>query len=283
MAKSDTAYAKLNETAKREEADRTLAELVVRPPANQVMPSPIAVATLTATATPSGASASPPIAASTPEQQTMEVVTADESKGLNVRSAPDAKSAVVVRLHTRDRVIVGAGRIRNNEPPHPTVWQQITTMDGQTGWIAREYLSGPDSKIDTKSEEDRNVWDLFEKWMVVNTVPDPTREAALYADPVDYLDAGTISRQQLADNLRADFQKWPKQFNRISRGPEVQKIGDSEWKVTFELNFDSRNPAQVKRVTGIADLTWTVHHREGGGVEISSTKENVKTRTYHEH
>jgi tetratricopeptide (TPR) repeat protein/SH3-like domain-containing protein len=361
------AYAELNETAKREEADKTLDELVVRPnrtakesvapsapSANETSPpaSPenrrTAVVTvppkyelhirsehdansaliktlhkddrlfleqgqyrkdnepesiawqrvtsmdgqtgwvnsayLSPSETTQGApAASGPVATPSSENgKAVEVVTADESKGLHVRSAPDAKSAVVEKLHTHDRIFIAPGRIRNNEPPHPTVWQHVTTMDGVTGWIASEYLSGSQGNSEGNSEQDHDVWDLFERWMLVSTGADATQEASLYADPVDYLDLGMISRQQLADELRGDLQKWPKQFNRVSRGPDLEKISDSEWRVSFELTFDVRNPVQAKRVTGVADLTWTVHKRQSGGVEISSAKENVKTRTYYQ-
>ena len=214
------------------------------------------------------------------EHRPVAVVTADDSNGLNVRSAPDAKSKVLTVLRTQDRVYVGSGHIRNNEPPHPQDWQQITTMSGQNGWFAADYLSGPEGE--SHEGENQQVWKLFERWMVVNSRADPVEEAALYSDPTDYLEHGTISRQQLTDELRADLQRWPTQFNRVSRGPDVEKLNDSEWRVSFEISFDVRNPAELKRVNGTANLTWTVRKGTAEHVEITSAKEQVTSRTFHD-
>ncbi len=215
----------------------------------------------------------------TEESRPIAVVTANDAKGLNLRSAPDATSKVLAVLRIQDRVYVDSGRIRNNEPPHPQDWQQVTTMSGENGWFAADYLSTPEGQ---RNDENQEVWKLFERWMVVNSRADPAQEAALYSDPSDYLEHGMISRQQLSDELRAGLKRWPAQFNRVSRGPDVQKVNDSEWRVTFELYFDVRNPAELKRVNGTANLTWMVRKRQSGGVEILSAKEQVTSRTYHD-
>lgn len=267
-------YARLKEPVKSQEAGARLAEL--SPPAQMaqgaVSPSPVS----SAPPNPS------PAALPSERDRRVAVVVAPASKGLNIRSAPDAKSKIMTTLRPQDRVFLEAGRIHNNEPPYPIAWQQVTTMSGETGWLDHDYLSTSGDEATAHATADRDVWELFEKWMIVNSGADPAQEASLYADPTDYVGSGMLSRQQLVHELQQDLQRWPKQFNRVSNGPLVEKLSDSEWRVKFEINFDVRNPAQVKRVTGVANLTWTVRKRDSGGVEIASSKEEVTSRTFHD-
>jgi S1-C subfamily serine protease/Tfp pilus assembly protein PilF len=69
------------------------------------------------------------------------VVVAPASRGLHIRSEPNAKSAIVATLHQRDRVFVNEGRVHNNRPPSPVVWQKVTSMNGDTGWINGSYIA----------------------------------------------------------------------------------------------------------------------------------------------
>jgi len=69
------------------------------------------------------------------------VVVAPASRGLHIRSEPNAKSAIVATLHQRDRVFVNEGRVLNNRPPSPAVWQKVTSMNGDTGWINGSYIA----------------------------------------------------------------------------------------------------------------------------------------------
>jgi len=52
-----------------------------------------------------------------------------------------SRSAIVVTLHKGDRVFLEEGRVRNNHPPSPVVWQKVTSMDGYTGWINADYVA----------------------------------------------------------------------------------------------------------------------------------------------
>ncbi len=259
-------YAQLNESAKSQEARDKVAEL---------SPTPAAIPPR-----PSAASPSPEIAAESKERDhhPVSIVVAPASKGLNIRSAPDGRSRIITTLRPQDRVYLNEGRVRNNEPPLPVVWQQVTTMGGDTGWFDMEYLAPPE-KGDSFASPDRDVWELFEKWLTANNV-DSSQEAALYADPADYLGFGMLSRQQLGQELQRDLQLWPQQHNTVSMGPVVEKLSDSEWRVTFEINFDVRSPSRLKRVTGTANLAWTVRKLGSGGVEIASSKEQVTSRTF---
>ena len=69
------------------------------------------------------------------------VVVAPASRGLHIRSEPNAKSAIIATLHQGDRVFVSEGRVRNNRPPSPVVWQKVTSMKGDTGWINGSYIA----------------------------------------------------------------------------------------------------------------------------------------------
>lgn len=259
-------YAKLNEPAKSQEAGARLAELSATPAVSLgglavVSPSPAV------TAMPLGGDHHPTA-----------VVIAPTAQGLNIRAAPDGRSGILATLQSRDRVSLGDGRVRNNEPPQPVVWQQVTSVSGVSGWFNVSYLSPPEGG-GSAAAPNRDIWDLFEKWLAASSV-DSAQEASLYADPTDYLDVGMLSRQQLAQELQRDLQQWPQQHNRVFKGPVVEKLGDSEWRVTFEIVFDVRNPSQLKRVTGNANLTWAIRKRASGGVEIVSSKEQVTSRTF---
>jgi serine/threonine protein kinase len=72
------------------------------------------------------------------------VVNAPESKLLNLRSDHSAKSPVIEKLKQGDKVFLEDGNVRNDDPPHPTTWQKVTTMNGATGWIAFDYLAPED-------------------------------------------------------------------------------------------------------------------------------------------
>ncbi len=262
---SDT-YAKLNEPAKSQEAGARLAELSATP---AVSPGGLSVVS------PSPAVAAAPLEG---DHHPTAIVIAPATQGLNIRAAPDSRSGILATLQSRDRVSLGDGRVRNNEPPLPVVWQQVTSISGVSGWFNVSYLSPPEGGSSSAALS-RDIWELFEKWLTVSSI-DSAQEASLYADPTNYLDAGMLSRQQLAQELQRDLEQWPQQHNRIFKGPVVEKLSDSEWRVTFEIIFDVRNPSQLKRVTGNANLTWTVRKRGSGGVEIVSSREQVTTRTF---
>ena len=74
-------------------------------------------------------------------QQNVYVVVAPASRGLHIRSEPNAKSAIVATLHQRDRVFVNEGRVLNNRPASSVVWQKVTSMNGDTGWINGSYIA----------------------------------------------------------------------------------------------------------------------------------------------
>ena len=76
-----------------------------------------------------------------PDNRPVYVVIATESKLLNLRLDHSAKSTVIEKLRPGDRVFLEEGRVRNDDPPHPTTWQEVTTMNGDTGWIAFNYLA----------------------------------------------------------------------------------------------------------------------------------------------
>ncbi len=229
-----------------------------------------------------------------PDNRPVYVVIATESQRLNLRLDHSAKSTVIKKLRPGDRVFLEEGRVQNDDPPHPTTWQEVTTMIGDTGWIAFDYLApanetnqksagtGTESGGSTPTTEDAGVRRLFEKWLSVSNAADTEQEAALYAEPADYLGGGTLSRRQLAQELQKDLQRWPKQHITVSKGPLVEKVSESEWRLTFAINFDARDPSKGKQVTGTANLTWLIRRRESGEFEIASSKEQVTSRTRHD-
>ena len=69
------------------------------------------------------------------------VVIASVSKMVNIRSDHSARSTIIEKLQPGDRVFLEDRRIRNDDPPHATTWQKVTTMNGATGWIDFVYLA----------------------------------------------------------------------------------------------------------------------------------------------
>ncbi len=236
------------------------------------------------------------------EERPVYVVIAPEGKGLNIRSDHSAKSPIIQKLQHGDRVFLEEGNVRNEDPPHPTTWQKVTTMDGATGWINFDYITSQDlsksvekkdanqsstpvvseSPASTPATTDPEVRQLFEKWLSVSNAGDTEQEASLYAEPADYLDLGSLTRQQLVQELQKDRQRWPQQHYASLKPSLIDKTGDSEWRATFDINFDVRDPSSHKQVTGTATLTWIVRKRVSGGVEIVSSKEQVTSRTRHD-
>jgi S1-C subfamily serine protease len=83
----------------------------------------------------------PPPIQTNQDSRRVYVVVAPASKGLHIRSEPSARSAIIVTLHKGDHVFLENGHVRNNRPPSPTDWQQVTTANGYTGWINADYIA----------------------------------------------------------------------------------------------------------------------------------------------
>jgi Tfp pilus assembly protein PilF len=84
---------------------------------------------------------SPPSVQTDRDNRPVYVVVAPARRGLHIRSEPNSKSAIVATLHQGDRVFVNEGRVRNNRPPSPVVWQKVMSMNGDTGWINGSYIA----------------------------------------------------------------------------------------------------------------------------------------------
>jgi S1-C subfamily serine protease/class 3 adenylate cyclase len=139
-----------------------------------------------------------------------------------------------------------------------------------------------ESPASAPATEDTEVGRLFEKWLSMSNAGDIEQEASLYAEPTDYIGFGMLSRQELVQALQTDLQRWPKQHYTVSKGPLVEKLSGSEWRVTFAVNFDVRDPSKGKQVTGTANLTWLIRRRESGELEIASSKEQVTSSAWHD-
>jgi tetratricopeptide (TPR) repeat protein len=87
------------------------------------------------------AAPAPPSVQTHSDNRLVYVVVAAASRGLHIRSEPNAKSAIVATLHRGDRVFVNEGRVSNNRPPSPVLWQKVTSMNADTGWINDSYIA----------------------------------------------------------------------------------------------------------------------------------------------
>ena len=123
------------------------------------------------------------------------VVIASVSKTVNIRSDHSARSTIIEKLQPGDRVFLQDRRIRNDDPPHATTWQKVTTMNGATGWIDFDYLAPSkdvnqssttavaESPASAPATEDTEVGRLFAKWLSASNAGDTEQEASLYAEP----------------------------------------------------------------------------------------------------
>jgi hypothetical protein len=96
-----------------------------------------------------------------------------------------------------------------------------------------------------------------------------------YADEVDLLDKGMVSKDTARQDLQQYFDRWPVTKWKLSGKIEVKPLTASRYQVTFPVTFEVANPATNRRIVGTANETRTVVIDSAGTAKIVSQHEKI--------
>jgi hypothetical protein len=102
--------------------------------------------------------------------------------------------------------------------------------------------------------------------------------SSLYADTVDYLDSGRISRSAVQDQLQQYFERWPVRQWTITNPVKVESLGASVQRVTFSASYDVSNPQTGRRASGTAKETLMLAADSSGAMKIISQHEQTSKK-----
>lgn len=93
----------------------------------------------------------------------------------------------------------------------------------------------------------------------------------IFADKVDYYEFGRLTRRQVEEDLARDRSKWPYRTFTISGDIQQRQIRDSEWEVTFPVEYILLNQDRQPS-TGSLKITLIC---EGANLQITTVKRAV--------
>lgn len=99
-----------------------------------------------------------------------------------------------------------------------------------------------------------------------------------YAPSVDYFDEGMKTPNQIREDLRAYFARWPAQQLRLQTPVTIGQVENGDRRLSFGLDFAAYNPSTRKSIHGSADVIWIVRPDSGSTFKIVSQKEKILTR-----
>lgn len=103
---------------------------------------------------------------------------------------------------------------------------------------------------------------------------------SFYADKVDLLDEGMVSKETVRKNFRQYFDRWPVTNWKLAGKVEVKPLTASRYQVTFPVTFEVSNPATNRRTVGSANETRIVAIDSAGAAKIVSQREKIlRSRT----
>jgi hypothetical protein len=103
---------------------------------------------------------------------------------------------------------------------------------------------------------------------------------SFYADKVDLLDKGMVSKNIVRNNLQQYFDRWPITKWKLAGKIDVKALNGSRYQVTFPVTFEVTNPATNRRIVGTANETRTVVIDSAGIAKIVSQREKIiRSRT----
>ena len=103
---------------------------------------------------------------------------------------------------------------------------------------------------------------------------------SFYADKVDLLDKGMVSKDTVRNDLQQYFDRWPITKWKIAGRVDVKPLSASRYQLAFPVAFEVANPATNRRIVGTANETRTVVIDSAGIAKIVSQREKIiRSRT----
>jgi len=98
---------------------------------------------------------------------------------------------------------------------------------------------------------------------------------SFYADKVDLLDKGMVSKDTVRNDLQQYFDRWPITKWKIAGRVDVKPLSASRYHLAFPVAFEVANPATDRRIVGTANETRTVVIDLAGTAKIVSQREKI--------
>jgi hypothetical protein len=101
-----------------------------------------------------------------------------------------------------------------------------------------------------------------------------------YADKVDLLDKGMVSKETVRNNLQQYFDRWPVTKWTLAGKVDVKPLSASRYQLAYPVTFEVSNPASNRRIVGTANETRIVAIDSAGAAKIVSQREKIiRSRT----
>ena len=102
-----------------------------------------------------------------------------------------------------------------------------------------------------------------------------------YADKVDLLDKGMVSKETVRNDLQHYFDRWPVTKWTLAGKVDVKPLSASRYQLAYPVTFEVSNPATNRRIVGTASETRTVVIDSAGTAKIVSQREKIiRSRTH---
>lgn len=87
---------------------------------------------------------------------------------------------------------------------------------------------------------EKEVREFVSSYLVIAEQELPEREAAFYADSVDYFSHGRVSRRFIETDQKNYYRRWPRRDYNLIEPPQLVEIGSSDVVVKFRINYSVR-------------------------------------------
>jgi hypothetical protein len=98
---------------------------------------------------------------------------------------------------------------------------------------------------------------------------------SFYADKVDLLDKGMVSKETVRNNLQQYFDRWPVTKWTLAGKVDVKPLSASRYQLAYPVTFEVSNPASNRRIVGTANETRIVAIDSAGAAKIVSQREKI--------
>jgi hypothetical protein len=101
---------------------------------------------------------------------------------------------------------------------------------------------------------------------------------SFYADKVDLLDKGMVTKEAVRNNLQQYFDRWPITKWKLAGRVDVKPLSASRYQLAYPVTFEVTNPATNRRIVGTANETRIVAIDSAGAAKIVSQREKIIRR-----